>query len=111
VVKRIWTPAWTLFSGGWCFLLLAAFCWVIEVKRYRDVGVPADRDRPELDCGVHDRAPVRRLHRLVVPTHLGPNAFAWFGAGWQPLVQGLAVLAVYWLMLYWMYQRKLFLRI
>src|SRR5437899_2661344 len=20
-VKRIWTPAWTLYSGGWCFLL------------------------------------------------------------------------------------------
>ena len=25
VVKRIWTPAWTLFSGGACFLLLAGF--------------------------------------------------------------------------------------
>src|SRR5207302_1970892 len=20
-VKRIWTPSWVLFSGGWCFLL------------------------------------------------------------------------------------------
>jgi len=25
VVKRIWTPSWTLYSGGWCFLLLAGF--------------------------------------------------------------------------------------
>ena len=25
VVKRIWTPSWVLFSGGWCFLLLALF--------------------------------------------------------------------------------------
>jgi hypothetical protein len=24
IVKRIWTPAWTLFSGGLCFLILAA---------------------------------------------------------------------------------------
>src|ERR1039457_5433358 len=24
VVKRIWTPSWTLFSGGICFLFLAA---------------------------------------------------------------------------------------
>ncbi|HXJ44669.1 MAG TPA: DUF5009 domain-containing protein, partial [Bryobacteraceae bacterium] len=29
VVKRIWTPAWTLASGGACFLLLAAFSWLI----------------------------------------------------------------------------------
>jgi hypothetical protein len=35
IVKRIWTPSWTLFSGGACFLLLAGFCWVIEVKRQK----------------------------------------------------------------------------
>ena len=39
-MKRIWTPAWTLFSGGVCFLLLAAFCWVIEVKGYRKWAFP-----------------------------------------------------------------------
>jgi len=32
-VKRIWTPAWTLFSGGWCFLLLGCFYTVIDVWR------------------------------------------------------------------------------
>jgi len=25
VVKRIWNPSWVLYSGGWCFLFLAAF--------------------------------------------------------------------------------------
>ncbi len=40
VVKRIWTPSWTLFSGGWCFLLLAAFCWVIETRGYRSWAFP-----------------------------------------------------------------------
>ncbi len=40
VVKRIWTPGWTLFSGGVCFLLLAAFSWVIEVKDQRKWAFP-----------------------------------------------------------------------
>src|SRR3954468_2315757 len=40
IVKRIWTPSWTLFSGGACFLLLAAFSWVIEVKGYRRWAFP-----------------------------------------------------------------------
>ena len=44
-------------------------------------------------------------------THLGPDAFAIVGAGWQPLLQGMAVLLCYWLILYWMYTRRLFLRI
>ena len=44
-------------------------------------------------------------------THLGADFFAFLGAGLQPLMKGLAVLAVYWVMLYWMYRRRLFLRI
>src|SRR5690606_34071483 len=33
IVKRIWTPAWTLFSGGICFLFLTAFYWIIDVAQ------------------------------------------------------------------------------
>ena len=40
VVKRIWTPAWTLYSGGLCFLFLAGFCWLTEVKGYRRWAFP-----------------------------------------------------------------------
>jgi predicted acyltransferase len=111
VVKRIWTPAWTLFSGGWCFLLLAAFCWVIEVKRYRDWAFPL------VVIGLNSIAAYMLAHLFedffvsTFRTHLGPGAFAWFGEGWLPLLQGMAVLGMYWLILFWMYQRKLFLRI
>ena len=43
--------------------------------------------------------------------HLGPHAFGFLGSGVEPLMRGAAVLLVYWLVLYWMYRRKLFLRI
>jgi len=43
--------------------------------------------------------------------HLGPNAFRFLGSGVEPFIQGAAVLGVYWLILFWMYRRKLFLRI
>ena len=32
VVKRIWTASFTLYSAGWCYLLLAFFYWWIDVK-------------------------------------------------------------------------------
>jgi heparan-alpha-glucosaminide N-acetyltransferase len=111
VVKKVWTPAWTIFSGGWCFLLLAAFCWVIEVKRYRAWAFPL------IVIGLNSIAAYMIAHLFedffvsTFRTHLGPDAFALFGAGWQPLVEGMAVLLGYWLILYWMYKRKLFLRI
>ena len=35
IVKRIWTPSWTLFSGGLCFLILAGLSWLIDVRNWR----------------------------------------------------------------------------
>src|SRR6185436_10503612 len=31
IVKSIWTPSWVLFSGGLCYLMLAAFYAVFDV--------------------------------------------------------------------------------
>ena len=40
LVKRIWTPSWTLFSGGICFLLTAGFYWVADVRGWQAWGLP-----------------------------------------------------------------------
>jgi heparan-alpha-glucosaminide N-acetyltransferase len=111
VVKRIWTPAWTLFSGGACFLLLAAFCWLIETRGYRRWAFPL------IVIGLNSIAAYLIAHlfeHFIASSfriHLGAGAFAIVGAGLQPLLEGLAILAAYWLLLFWMYQRKIFLRI
>jgi heparan-alpha-glucosaminide N-acetyltransferase len=111
VVKRIWTPSWTLFSGGLCFLFLAGFCWVLDVKGRRKWSFPL------VVIGMNSIAAYVIAHlweRFIVDsfrTHLGRNAFQVFGTGIEPLVRGMTVLAVYWLILYWMYRRKLFLRV
>jgi predicted acyltransferase len=111
VVKRIWTPSWTLASGGACFLLLAAFSWVIDVKGYRKWAFPL------VVVGMNSIAAYLIAHlceRFVYSSlhiHLGVRVFRIFGAGLEPLMMGAAVLLVYWLMLFWMYRRKVFLRI
>ncbi|MFM8275360.1 MAG: DUF5009 domain-containing protein, partial [Gemmata sp.] len=43
-------------------------------------------------------------------THLGQNVFGQFGP-YEPLASGFAVLTVFWLILLWMYRRKIFVRI
>lgn len=35
IIKRIWSASMTLYSSGWCFLLLAIFYWWIDVKGHR----------------------------------------------------------------------------
>ena len=111
VVKRIWTPSWTLFSGGVCFLFLAAFSWIVDVKGYRKWAFPL------VVIGMNSIAAYMIAHlfeRFIVDSfriNLGPHIFAIFGTGLEPFFQGAAVLLVFWLILYWMYRRKLFLRV
>ena len=44
-------------------------------------------------------------------TNLGQDFFKLFGTAFEPLVHGAAALLVLWLLLFWMYRRKIFLRI
>jgi predicted acyltransferase len=111
VVKRIWTPSWTLFSGGLCFLFLAAFSWVIDVKGYRKWAFPL------VVIGMNSIAAYVIAHiwqRFIIESlriHLGPGFFQVLGAGLEPLLRGIVVLGIYWLVLFWMYRRKLFLKV
>ena len=43
--------------------------------------------------------------------HFGRGIFSVFGATFEKALEGGAVLAVLWLICYWMYQRRLFIRI
>lgn len=111
IVKRIWTPSWTLFSGGLCFLFLAGLCWVLEVKGHRRWAFPL------VVIGMNSIAAyviAETLRPFILDSlriHLGPGPFQIFGAGLDPLLHGIAVLLIYWMILFWMYRRKLFLRV
>jgi heparan-alpha-glucosaminide N-acetyltransferase len=111
VVKRIWTPSWTLFSGGLCFLFLAVFSWVIDVKGYRKWTFPL------VVVGMNSIAAYLMAHLFGAfiadsfRIHLGPQFFQVLGVGLEPFLRGAAVLLAYWLILLWMYRRKLFLKV
>jgi len=102
IVKRIWTPAWVLFSGGVCFLLTAAFHWVVETKNQRKWAFPL------LVVGTNSIAAYLIAHLFdafiasSLQIHLGERLLAFHGA---------LVLISYWLILLWMYKRKLFLKV
>jgi predicted acyltransferase len=44
-------------------------------------------------------------------THLGMEVFKYWGEAYEPFAIGVAVLTIYWLILFWMYRRGIFLRI
>ena len=126
IVKRIWTPSWTLFSGGLCLLLLAAFYAVVDIWQFRRWAFPW------IVIGMNSIAAYCMAEYLLVgdgpgpgwieknlKTHLGQDAFKFLdrwlhlpaGQTYEPVVLGAAIMLVIWLILYYMYRQRIFVRI
>jgi len=111
IVKRIWTPAWTLFSGGVCFLFLSAFSWIIDMKKQARIAFPL------VVVGMNSIAAYLIAHlfedfvQSSFRINLGASALNLFGPSLEPLLLGALTLGVYWLILFWMFRNKVFIRI
>lgn len=111
IVKRLWTPSWVLFSGGWCFLFLAGFYLVMDVGKRRTwaFGLTV--------IGTNALAAYLIPHLFgdfiaeALPRHFGRAWFTFAGGAYQQVPLGAAVVVVEWLLLLWMYRKKIFLRI
>lgn len=121
-VKRIWTPSWTLYSGGWCFLLMAGFYALTDVPGWRGWAFPL------VVIGMNSIAIYCLAHLIdgfiagSFNTHLGPainslqrqfdpETAQKFRTVYVPLAQGVFVLLVEWLILFWMYRKRVFVKI
>jgi heparan-alpha-glucosaminide N-acetyltransferase len=111
IVKRIWTPSWTLWSAGVCFAFLAAFSWVTDVKGYRKVALPL------VVVGMNSIAAYLLAHlweEFILNSfkiHLGMRFLNMFGAGLEPLFLGVLTMMAYWVILWWMFKKRIFIRI
>ena len=111
IVKRIWTPSWVLFSGGICFGVLAMLYAAIDVAGYRRWAYPilvVGRNAIAAYCLDHL---VEGFITGSIHTHFGKNAFRVFGENYEPLVEGICLLTAYWLILFWMDRRRIYLKV
>jgi len=110
-VKRIWTPSWTLYSGGWCFVFLAAFYAVIDGAKLSTWSYPLRV------IGANSILAYVMAHGWQdfiirsIKIHTRDDIFGYYGPAYEPLVAGLTVLAIYWLILWWLYRQRIFIRI
>jgi predicted acyltransferase len=111
MVKRIWTPSWVLFSGGICFLTLGLLYALLDLTGYAGWTYPLrviGRNSIAAYCLAHL---IDDFIRSSFRTHLPKDLFHYWGDAYEPLATGAAVLAVYWLILFWMDRRKIYLKV
>ena len=111
VVKRIWTPAWTIYSGGWTFVILSLFYLVLDLIGMWYLAFPLLVLGANSIVAYCTNNMFRGFLKNAWQTHLGKETFQYFGEAWEQPLLGGAVLLTLFLMLLWMYRNKVFVRI
>ncbi len=119
IVKRIWTPSWALFSTGWTCLFLAAFFGIVDVLKFRRWTFPlvvVGMNSITMYCMEelsHDWFHRTLRTHLDYPfkTYLGKGIYQLLDKPYEPLVARAWVLLAMWLVCYWLYRQKIFIRI
>ncbi len=111
IIKRISTSTFVLVSGGWSILAMALSYWVIDVKGYRNWTFP---------FAIVGMNPLF----IYIFAHVGGSdlvynvwkPFTMFLMSWTDecygeILTSLATWAFLWYICYWLYKRKIFVRI
>jgi predicted acyltransferase len=108
IIKNLWTSPFVLVTGGWSMLLLALFYWVIDVQGFRRwafffivIGVNAIT-----------------IYLLSEIVDFGKIANFFFGGmirfasePSRPFLVAASIVAVEWILLYFLYRKRIFLRV
>jgi len=108
IVKSLWTPSFVLAAAAWSFASLALFYWVIDVLGFR---------RWTIVFTVVGMNSIL-AYALMMIGAVNPFKSALFRgvgnavpAAAAPTVNALAVLVTYWLLLYFLYRKNVFLKL
>jgi len=115
IVKRIWTPSWVLFSGAWVIWGLAVFYFLFDVLPLKWLAFPF------VVVGMNSLV-MYMMGQLIRPwvirtmsTHLdwivqatiSDSTFGRYG----PIYEYATAFVAMWLVCFWMYRKKLFVRV
>jgi predicted acyltransferase len=114
VVKKIWTSSFVLVAGGYSLLLLAAFYWIIDVKRWRGwctpfvwVGMNA--------ITLYLVNNMLQGFRRIAARFVGGDVKAWFDSaiatGSGDLLIAMVGTALMLLLAWFLYRKQIFLRL
>ncbi|QGS50730.1 transmembrane glucosamine N-acetyltransferase NagX [Shewanella putrefaciens] len=108
VNKELWTSSFVLVTSGWSMILLALFYALVDVLKWQKVAF--------FFVVIGTNAIIIYLASSIVDwKYIAQSVFGGLVAALPQSAQALAavisLLAVQWLVLYWMYRRKIFFRI
>jgi len=109
LIKRIWTPSFAVFAGGWTTLILLFFYWSIEAMGCKKWSFPL------VVVGMNSIAAYVLGNAFGGWFRSASNAWiGWLGRPlgiWYPVLQHFLFLCAAWGVLYWLYRRRIFFKL
>ena len=107
IIKHIWTSSFVLYSGGMCCLLLALFYLIIDILGFRlwaygFVVIGMNAIAVYMATHVFDFRIIGNIFLKGASSQLGD---------WHEFARAVAGFVVVWLILWWMYRKKSFIKI
>ncbi len=111
IIKRICTSSFVIASGGWTVLALAFSYWLIDMKGWnKGVWVFAIVGMNPLFIYLFSHVGGADLIREIV-TPLTTSLLGWQGELPMEMITSLITLYLLWYLCYWLYQRRIFIKI
>ena len=106
IIKNLWTPSFSLIVGGYSFLMLALFFWIIDVKGWRHWSLLFQV------VGLNSIT-IYMLKRIV--DYKAVSKFLFGGlASWFPdalFIESLGVFLLCWLTCWFLHKQKIYLKL
>jgi predicted acyltransferase len=111
IIKRICTSSFVIVTGGWCLLTLALSYWLIDMKNVRRIPhFFAIVGMNSLFIYLFDNTGGSRMLRGIVEPFTEGFLF-WSGEMTVQIITALMVWFLMWYICYWLYRRKIFIKI
>jgi len=108
-IMKLWTSSYGILSAGWACLMLLFFYWVIDVRGFRKWGfgfMVIGMNAIAIYMGVSlFGSHISRMLKIFID-----GTVSMLGSA-GPLFEAACVFGLRWLILFWMYRRKIFIKV
>lgn len=107
VIKILWTSSYVLISVGWSLILISLFYWIIDIKGYKKWAFPF------IIIGLNPITiyVIQGIFDFGVIANIFIHGFINKLGNFNMLFAALCIFTVKWLFLYFLYQKKIFLKV
>ncbi|MEQ6119851.1 DUF5009 domain-containing protein [Reichenbachiella sp. MALMAid0571] len=111
IIKRISTSTFVFASGGWALLALALCYWLIDIKKYlrRVLFFTVVGMNPLFIYLFAHVGGNNLIRKIILP--FSNALFGWMGELGAKAMLGMLVLFFLWYICYWLYRKRIFIRI